>query len=302
MSGGPGPVPMPYQPSGSSGADQGWQQIFGQMMPLFQQYASQILPQYQGAVSNIMNNPYGGGAMEGANKAAQYGTGTLAPMMQGGANSLYGWAQNAQAPANQILQTGFDPQSALYNQTAGQTMDSANAINSMYGLGSSPYGAGVAGNQMNQFNLDWQNQQLGRETQAGGAYTGMMQGAEGAYGGAAELGKGAQSTIYGSGMLPYNTYMGMQQNDINALNSMSNAYGNVFNTGSSMLGDVNSYLGVGQNATSVGQAGQGQAWQQAAAPWQAGGQLLGSLLSPGGMGGGGSGGATSAASKAMGML
>jgi hypothetical protein len=71
--------------------------------------------------------------------------------------------------ANQVLQTGFDPQSALYNQQFQQQQDQQNAAAAMNGVAGSPYAAGLS-NQANQnFNTNWQNQQLGRQTQALGA-------------------------------------------------------------------------------------------------------------------------------------
>lgn len=71
-----------------------------------------------------------------------------------------------QAASNQILQTGFDPQNALFNQTANQALQQQNAINAMSGVGTSPYGAGVTGQAMQNFDLNWQNQQLARQSQA----------------------------------------------------------------------------------------------------------------------------------------
>jgi len=45
--------------------------------------------------------------------------------------------------APQALATAFAPNNGLYNQQLQQTTDQSNAINAMYGLESSPYGAGV---------------------------------------------------------------------------------------------------------------------------------------------------------------
>lgn len=72
---------------------------------------------------------------------------------------LYGAGQQA-------YQTGFDPQNALYNQMRQQTMDTANANNSMYGLGASGAGAGMANQAMGNFDINWQNQQQQRQMQA----------------------------------------------------------------------------------------------------------------------------------------
>jgi len=68
--------------------------------------------------------------------------------------------------AHQMLDNGFDPQGALYDREFQKMQDQQNAINAMYGVSSSPYGAGVAGDQARNFNIDWQNNQLGRQLSA----------------------------------------------------------------------------------------------------------------------------------------
>jgi hypothetical protein len=105
-----------------------------------------------------------GTAQQGANIGALGGglTGAAPGFAQGALGTNAGLA----AAQQQILQSGMDPQSALYNRTAQQTLDQQNAINAMSGVGTSPYGAGVAGQTMANFNIDWQNQQLQRQAQA----------------------------------------------------------------------------------------------------------------------------------------
>ena len=107
----------------------------------------------------------------------------LAPRVAAGIDPLQGGAAS-------ILSTGFDPQQALYRRTLQQVGDQSNAVNSMYGLASSPYGAGLANQALSNFNIDWQNQQLARQQQALGA-------ASGAYGQAGGLGATAGG-LYGT--------------------------------------------------------------------------------------------------------
>lgn len=64
-----------------------------------------------------------------------------------------------------FLQQAFDPQSALYNRTLNQVQNQANVQNAQSGVGASPYGAGVANQAVSNFNIDWQNSQLGRMLQ-----------------------------------------------------------------------------------------------------------------------------------------
>ena len=64
-----------------------------------------------------------------------------------------------------VLNTAFDPQSALYNKTMLQTQDKARVAEAARGTTMSPYGASVEANAMSNANMDWQDRQLGRQTQ-----------------------------------------------------------------------------------------------------------------------------------------
>jgi hypothetical protein len=106
---------------------------------------------------------------------------SLADIASGKAPGYSAQLEQAYQPIGQgasaVLQTGFDPQSALYNRTYGQTLDQQRAINAMSGVGTSPYGAGVTSQAMSDFNLDWQDRQLQRQTDAlasAGTATGLL--------------------------------------------------------------------------------------------------------------------------------
>lgn len=242
--GGTTPPPV-YIPQGQASADQLYQQAMAN--------AAGYAQGAQGYVGNIQANPYAPQAQTTANQASAYGTGTLAPMQQGGAASLYG-------AGNTVLNTAFDPQLALYNQQAQRTQDQANAINAMYGLSSSPYGAGVANQAMTNFNIDWQNQQLQRQIQG-------VQGAGKAYSGASDLGGTAGQTIAGYGALPYQTYLGQQTTPLSAISTAQGLDSNAMNA-------LAAYLRLGQSATSVGQTGAGINFDQNQALGQGIGQGL----------------------------
>lgn len=146
----------------------------------------------QGALD--MYNQYAPGFMSGAAgqgaQAQQAGdqlSGAYAPLQQG---------------AGQVMQTAFDPQQALYARTAQQLQDQTRAAESARGIGMTPYGAGVEGQTMANFNIDWQNQQLQRQLQ-GLAGAGSALGQYGAgVTGAQELGmQGAQFPISAMGSL-----------------------------------------------------------------------------------------------------
>lgn len=119
-------------------------------------------------------------------------------MVQGG-NS---WA--AQGPqmfgyANQIMQEGFDPQNAVYNRAATNVQNQARAGQAARGVQISPYGAALEGENMGNFNLDWENNRLGRMGQAANTAT--------------QLWTGGGQAVQGGAQIPQNiaTYAGMLQ-------------------------------------------------------------------------------------------
>ena len=126
--------------------------------------------------------------------------------------------QNLQGIGNQLWQTAQDPQGALYKQQYQQTMDQANAINSMYGLGSSGAGAGMAQQAGQNFNLGWQNQQLGRQLSAAQGVAGLTSAGNGTYGNYLQ-GQKQQNQFYGQlGNTLGNINWGGQQQQPNMTN------------------------------------------------------------------------------------
>jgi hypothetical protein len=65
----------------------------------------------------------------------------------------------------QMGQMAFDPQQELYNRTAQQLQDQVRSAESARGIAMTPYGAGVEGKTMSDFNIDWQNNLLSRALQ-----------------------------------------------------------------------------------------------------------------------------------------
>ena len=136
--------------------------------------------------------------------------------------------------ANQVLQTGFDPQSALYNQQYGQQLDQQNAINAQNGVSGSPYAAGITGQAGQNFNIDWQNQQLNRQLSAlGGASS------------ADTAAAGNLATLQSTGVNDYNA---LTTGAVNNANSLINTGTGALNTG------INTGVGAlsGLGATAVG--------------------------------------------------
>lgn len=77
----------------------------------------------------------------------------------------------------QILSQGLDPRGAAYQRAQFDNDQQVQAQLARAGLGSSGAGAGIAAQNSRDFNIDWQNQQLGRALAALQGFSGAMSGA-----------------------------------------------------------------------------------------------------------------------------
>ena len=229
-----------YVPTGLNTADQAWQsQLQNQQNAAGSLYNGDLLPFYQNSLNygSQAFGQYGPGYQNAANAAGQQYTNL--------GQQLAGASGNQFAAGNQLYQTAFDPQNALYNRTVQQLQDQTGATNSMYGLGSSAAGAGVANQALGNFNIDWQNQQLQRQL-AG------VQGAGQAYGQGGALGQaGAGATLQG-GQLPYQTAQGIAAYP----GQLASQYAQGIEQGplsasQSIQGQIIPYLNYGQGAQQV---------------------------------------------------
>lgn len=201
-SGGPGSY---YVPTGLQQADQDWQDLTRQQIQN-QGNINNTVPWYQQSLNagGAANAMYGGQYQNAANQAGQ-GYGNLAAMMNQQSANNFGTQNALLGAGQQVYQTALDPQNALYNRTVRQLQDQTGATNSMYGLGSSAAGAGVANQALGNFNIDWQNNQLNRQLQGLQGYAGAA-GTAGRYG---ELGTAQAQAAPGyqlsAGQVPYQT-------------------------------------------------------------------------------------------------
>lgn len=256
MSGGSSPSvsgggPSYYTPTGLGTADQTWQSLLSNISGI---YGGNNLGQYglQSLYGGLnANNAYGGAYQTAANQAgigytnagnALTSLGNLDLMTQG---NLLNAGQN-------VFQMGLDPQNALYERTLNNVQQQVNANNSMYGLGSSAAGAGVANQALSNFNIDWQNNQLARAAQGLQAYTGAANTA-GSYGQAAgnALTQAPQYTLAG-GSTPYNT----AQTIAGMPGSLANTYGsflnsNIYGPAEGLMSSIIPYMNYGAGAQSV---------------------------------------------------
>jgi hypothetical protein len=141
---------------------------------------------------------------------AYYGAGGAAMQM---GSQLQGQMGQAQAYGNQVMQTAFDPQQTLYNQQFQLEQQQADANQAMRGLATSGVGAELSNQADLNFNTNWQNQQLTRQTQGLAAYdtnnqsiAGLAQGANQSYT------TGLQDMTTGAA-IPYNTAQTIYNNN-----------------------------------------------------------------------------------------
>lgn len=290
MGGGGDNAPTTYNPGWQKGADQQFQQLAQSTGSWASAIPSTVAPYYGATLGNIINNPNAASAMSTADRVSGLGQGvggadlTNAGLMTGAGNAGLSAALAA-------LQAGFDPQGALYNRTQQQVSDQANATAAMYGLGSSPYGAGTTGQTLSNFNIDWQNNQLGRELAALSGFTGGAAGAANDFGAAASLGQNGLGVLTNSGMLPYETSQGIYGNDLNALGAYTSGMVGALTPGFQQQNSDLGYIAAGQNASAQNLS----AWEQQQKANQSmwggimnlfGGNNLGSSFGGGGGGGG----------------
>ena len=221
---------------------------------------------------NALNNPGANALAQGAQTAGNmytnagnsgYAAGTTA---NNSANQLYG-------QANQVAQMGMDPQSTLYNQQLSAATNSANAQNAANGI-TGPWAAGTTNQATQNFNSNWQNQQLTRALSAlSGAGTADTQAGSLATQGNTLQGTGASQLYQGAG-LPYNAAQTITGNQSTDINNLISQLGGINGVNSDTMSSLLQYL---QQAGGYA-LGQNTAQNQATAAGAQGGAQLGGLL------------------------
>ncbi|MCA8203209.1 hypothetical protein LGM71_19335 [Burkholderia sp. AU33545] len=240
-----------YTPTGLPTADTTWQNLLSSINNAYgtnnpTPYAFQSLE------SGLNANNYFGPAYQAAAGNAGGDYSNLAYYTNQRANQNFDTQNALLGAGRQVFGMGLDPQSALYARTQQQVQDQVNANNSMYGLGSSAAGAGVANQAMANFNIDWQNNQLQRALQGLQGYAGAANTA-GRFG---ELGTSQAASVPGydlaAGSVPYQT----AQSIASTPGSLANTYGsflnsNVYGPAEGIMGTIIPYMNYGQGAQQV---------------------------------------------------
>jgi hypothetical protein len=208
----------------------------GQQQGTYDALGASVLPQAGQTTQNLVNNPFAPQAIQGAQTAAGMGT--------AGATTNFNTGMSLVPYAQQILNTGMDPQNALYAQQLQQTRDQSNVNNAQAGVAETPYGAGVTNQAVTNFNIDWLNNELSRQTQAAGAAGSLDTQASGLY-------TPAGSQMVQSATIPYATYSDIGTGQDQALSQLLGIGGAGENLSNMNITDLISLLSSGNQANQV---------------------------------------------------
>lgn len=212
-----------YQPTGTAAFDQTFQNLVNNRVGNnpYTAYA----PQATATFNQAYTNPFAPAYQTAANTAgAAYGAQGTADTTAAGALTSVG--NTGLTGANQVLQQGLDPQSALYTRSLQQLNDQVNANEAQRGITSSPYGASVANSAASNFGIDWQNNQLQRAIQGLNGYTAGVAGANADFAGADTLGTAGASNQAKAGAVPYAASTDINNSQSAALNQLLSVLGN----------------------------------------------------------------------------
>jgi hypothetical protein len=332
MSGPSSTAPLAYTPGNQAGQDTNYNNLTSLLNTQGTNLLNTATPGYNQLYNSSQTNPFYGAAQAGAGQVAQAGQGVgqsqIASGQQlGGLASLAPYfatqgATQGGAAGNQILNTGFDPQGALYTQQYGQMQDQQNAINAMNGVAGSPFAAGVTGQAGQNFNTSWLNNQLGRESTALGAfdsnlgqlssdYASGVNAGNTAATGASNLENQGLNTLLQTSADPSAAYNANQDQILNMLNALVSGDNSALSPTTQGIDAAGQYLDIGQQATGLQDSATQINNQQSQAFWKGLTSLLGSGLgaatggAAGGLGGFGGllsmlGGGSSASSTGTG--
>ena len=214
MSGGaqlPGNPQQAYEFANMGGADKG---AFGGTQNLTN-YAAQNYGQFQDIAHQVMSGGAGAGAINNAGNTAIQAGNSLVPY------------------ATQSLQAAYDPQNANYNHQFQQQNQQSAVNNAANGASGTPYAAGVQNAGDQNFNLNWQNQQLQRQQQGAQTADALL----------AQQGQSAQTGANLLQSVPNEKFM--------ALNALNTAGGQATGVDQTMIQDFLSYLTGGTGATNA---------------------------------------------------
>lgn len=155
--------PPIYTPTGLGSADTSWQNLLNNNVGNQNNLTSLINPALLSSYQNLNGIDYSTLLNAGNQAGNQYSN--LASMYGSTGNNQMAMGNQQYEQGQNIYNLATDPQNALYNQTLGQGLETERAGQALRGLGNSAAGQGLEDQFTNNFNIDWQNNQLQRGIQ-----------------------------------------------------------------------------------------------------------------------------------------
>jgi len=238
------PTMQTYNPTGMGGAESN---LLGGISNLGQfNLYGQNIPEASAITRGIIDNPGAPGWLSGA----QYAGG----MAQQGANNAFNAGGGLYSLGANVAGTAFDPQNALYARTVQQLQDQTRAGQAARGIQTTPYGAGLEDQQMRNFNIDWQNQQLQRQLQG-------LSGVGSAFGQANQMQSQAPGQYLQGSAMPYQVGQQIGQNQLGALSTLGGFGQQASQIPQQQIQDYYNYLGWGNQANQGANTANNQLFQ-----------------------------------------
>lgn len=226
--------------------------------------SSGIVGGLESLIPSITNNPYSG-LLQSSALAAGAASGQQGAQDVTNANILSGLASSLAPNLQTILTQAFDPQTALYNQMLSQLTNQANVGLANSGILNTPAGQDVLGQDLSNFNINWQNQLLNRMGTGLQSYLSGLGGVGSAFNSAAGLGNTGVEALLNQGQIPYTAANTVTDNSLsqllNLLSAQTGQLGAVSGPLNSYQNSATSRLGLGLNAANTNYQNQNQQYQ-----------------------------------------
>lgn len=272
--GGGSSAPVGYQPNNQPGVDNSFNSLYTAANNAPAQFNG-YNPNYANQSFNAaFNNPYSGQMVDTAQQAGNIYEQSVNPLMQS-AGYFAPQVQNQINAGNQAYSAGqtayntaLDPQNALYAQQRQINDDQTRANLAASGLSTSGVGVGIQNQSDQNFNTNWQAQQLQRQIYGANALNSGVNTMNNAVSGAGTTAQG-MGQLYGqaagnqglAGATPYNAQNVMAGNQNTALTANSQNLQNYLAPGQQSIGNALQYMGQGTSAAN-GWNGANNAYQQ----------------------------------------
>lgn len=152
-----------YQPQFQGGMDQNFWNMIQQLQQQNQSLQGQVDPTLLSAFQQMGAMDYSG-LINAADRSGAAST-NYGDLLQQLSQQQRGQIPQMQAAQDAIFKSSMDPRGELRSREEQHLIDQSNAINSMYGLGTSGVGGATTKQAVSDFGLNWENQQLARQLQ-----------------------------------------------------------------------------------------------------------------------------------------